>query len=496
MRAFQQTRFQISYPCFGMGIAILLGIFLGTPLNSAQAESPSKAKPNVIFIIADDLTADLACYGNPVVKTPNVDRIARGGRLFERAYCQFPICNPSRTSFLSGRRPEATGVTGNATAPKEHVKNLLLMPEYFRQIGYETAGAGKVTHTLYPQPNMFDKDLGLFSIQERSDYQKLEAQLRVRVTPESEQSGAWMAPWAVDAPDEAFPDGKISRAVAGYLSEPHDRPFFVAIGFHKPHGPWMAPAKYFEAYDPNNVRYPSAPENDLEDIPPAALAGQSTRPEKSEELTKASIAAYYANIAFLDAQVGVILDALEKSSHAERTIIVFLGDHGLHLGEHRGLWNKMTLFENVGRTPLIISVPRMKSPGVACKATVELLDVLPTLSDLCGIPAAPEWDGVSLRPALDDPSARPKECAVTVIRSRDATGRSIRTERWRFTIWDIGGGEELYDHEKDPGEFHNLAAEQELAATKEKLRRQLNEITPASWSKRLPWSSPTESSKE
>ncbi|HEV8291383.1 MAG TPA: sulfatase, partial [Tepidisphaeraceae bacterium] len=305
-------------------------------------------RPNVLLIVVDDLNGSLGCFGNSIVWSPNIDRLARRGMKFEKAYCQYPVCNPSRTSILSGLRPERTGVMTNGTHPIPDRNDPPLLPRFLREQGYFSARVGKVFHdsrrVLEGKPMRSTDDPGGWDISE--DEQSEEEADEAAGSGEAQQPEE--SPRKIvklDVGDEQTGDGFVARRVVRLMQEklPKDRPFFVAAGFRKPHLPWAAPRKYFDLYPMEKIETPSVPAEHLKSLLPIAV-NKSAEQEVSGQQAKELIAAYYACVSFLDAQVGLILDALERLKYLQNTLIVFVGDHGFHLGEH-GMWGKNTLFE-------------------------------------------------------------------------------------------------------------------------------------------------------
>ena len=434
-------------------------------VNSAPGQttnSSSPARPNILFIVSDDLNNNLGCYGHPVVQSPNIDRLAARGMRFERAYCNYPVCNPSRTSFLSGRRPDTTLVLDNATPTRTHLKDAVMLPEFFRKHGYRTIKVGKIFHTgdEFEDPRSWDVD-----VRERKEAKNPpEQQILRRQGP----SGI-----VLRAKDEDTWDGSVARRAVELMQEAAAKgtPFFVAAGFRRPHTPYIAPEKYFALYNPDELQPRPGPPEHLAKIPDLALTYRvGVNPKFPEQRPGDTIAAYYAAISFMDAQVGVLLQALDRLNLWDRTIVVFVSDHGYHLGEHGGLWHKLSLFEECARVPLIVAAPDRK-PG-NCLRLVESVDLYPTLADLCGLPSQAELEGSSFKPLLDDPTRPWKRAVFTVVaRPRgnlqpgdskfgDASslGRTVFDGRWRYTAW-ADGSAELYDHHHDPLEYENLAAE-------------------------------------
>jgi iduronate 2-sulfatase len=440
--------------------------------------APAADRPNVLFLICDDLNCDLGSYGHPQVKSPNIDRLAARGRLFERAYCQYPLCGPSRAAFMTGMYPDQTLVRRNAIYIREHVPNVQTMSQMFRDAGYFATRIGKIYHYNVPlhvgtsghdDPYSWDYTINPRG-QDMHDMDSI-------FTLVKGQYGGTMS-WRADpGPDSAQTDG-IAALEAVKLLQQHSSdktPFYMAVGLYRPHTPYVAPKKYFDMYPLDKIVVPKVPEGYLETIPKPAQ--QSIRRKKDQidlpdETARKAIQAYYASITFADAQLGVILDALDATGLAKNTVVLFTSDHGYHMGEH-GHWQKTTLFENAARVPLIIAGPGVSAPGKRTTGPVEMTDFYPTLAELCGLKPPPSVSGVSLVPALKDPSAAPRQSALT----QYANGYSIRTERWRYTEWGENGkeGNELYDHETDPAEMVNLASRPEHAARIKELSAHLRE---------------------
>jgi uncharacterized sulfatase len=461
-----------------VGLAVLP--FLVGP---AQAEAP-KGKLNVLFIVSDDLTNNaVGCYGGPR-STPNVDALAKRGVRFDRAYCQFPLCNPSRASFLTGLRPDTLRVYENTTQFRKNVPDAQSLPQTFRKAGYTVMRVGKLYH--YGVPAQIGTD-GLddpVSWEQRVNPRGRDKDEEDRIftlNPRAKgpgRFGATLSWLAADGTDAEQTDGKIAAEVVKLLRANAEKPFFLGCGFFRPHTPYVAPKKYFDLHPADRIALPVVPADHRSSAPAAAFASQKKEQEgMTDEQRRQAIQAYRACASFMDTQLGIVLRALEDLKLADRTIVVFISDHGYHLGEH-GLWQKMSLFENSTRVPLIIHDPRARGNGQACPRTVELVDLHATLADLCGL-SGPKTDGTSLRPLLDDPKRAWERPAFTQVSRGTPTmtgdkapkgaawfmGRSVRTERYRYTEWDGGKkGAQLYDYEADPGELKNLA--NDLAARK------------------------------
>ncbi len=443
--------------------------------TSSFAENAKR--PNVLLIVSDDLNVALGCYGHPLVQSPNIDKLAARGVRFERAYCQFPLCNPSRASFLTGLRPDQTGVLENATHFRKNVPEHVTLPQAFQKAGYFVARVGKLYH--YGVPGQIGTD----GLDDPPSWQKV-VNPRGRdkddepsiFTLTKGQFGGTLSWLAADGSDEDQTDGIGANEAIKLLEANKDRPFFLACGFYRPHTPFVAPKQYFEKYPREKIPLAEERADDWDDIPAAA----STKKKEQEvlvgnkELTRECLQAYYSSITFMDAQVGRVLDALDRLALADNTIVVFVSDHGYHLGEH-GMWQKQSLFEPSARVPLVIADPRAKANGKSVQHVVELVDLYPTLADLCEVEPQATLPGISLKKQLSDPSQPTKEAALTQVRRGNpgakkgnavVHGYSIRTAGFRYTEWGAGEkGIELYDEQNDPHEFTNLAKDPKFADT-------------------------------
>jgi len=418
---------------------------------------------NVLHLVSDDLRNALGCYGNPVVRTPHLDRLAARALRFDRAYCNYPVCNPSRASFLSGLRPETTGVVNNVTPTRARLQDHVFLPELFRQHGYRTIKVGKIYHTgeKGEDPRSWDTD-----IRETEDAKSPPAhQVLRRAGPDG---------YVLRANDEDTWEGFVARRAAALLEETvrAGKPFYVAAGFRMPHRPYIAPEKYHALYRPEELSPRPGPAGHTASIPDLALSYRLDAKKFPDERPGETIAAYYAAISYMDAQVGVLLDTLDRLNLWESTIVVFHSDHGYHLGEHGGLWHKMCLFEETVRIPLLVAAPGRR-PG-ATLGLVEAVDLYPTLAELCRLPAPATLEGTSFAPLLADP-VRPWKRAVFAIVTRDgrtignntgnldSIGRTVYDGRWRYTVWP-DGAKQLNDHHHDPLEYENLAGRPEASA--------------------------------
>jgi uncharacterized sulfatase len=441
---------------------------------------PQTERQNVLLIVSDDLNPSLGCYGHPLVKSPNIDKLAARGVRFERAYCQFPLCNPSRASFLTGLRPNTTGVKENATHFRKNVPETVTLPLLFRRHKYFVARVGKLFHygvpdqigtsglddpvswTEFVNPRGRDRDdePQIFSIRPGTGF------------------GATLSWLAAEGSDADQTDGKGALAAIELLQKHANQPFFLGVGFYRPHTPYVAPKKYFDMYPLDQIAISPSAHGGRDDVPAAALTVNPPNYGISDDVARQAIQAYYASITFMDAQVGKVLDELDRLGLAGRTVVVFTSDHGYHLGEH-GLWQKMSLFEESTHVPLIIAAPGAKANGKACSRLAELVDIYPTLADLCGLTAPSQLEGQSLRPLLDDPAKPGKEAVFTQVRrgAKDNAfqGYSVRTDRYRYIAWDDGKrGNQLYDHERDPQELHNLAHDPMYGETVAEMKRLLS----------------------
>jgi choline-sulfatase len=454
-------------------------------LTAVAAIAAPASRPNVLLIVSDDLAATLGCFGHPLAKTPNLDALAKRSVRFDRAYCQFPHCNPSRSSFLTGLRPNTTRVTLNEDNLYDNLPGIVTLPAFFRQNGYATARCGKIFHLGVPagtesRDDPKGWDFGTPFRDERPYPKSRESKVAVKT---GKKQGL---PWQeIDCTDDDLVDGNFAREAIAWL-ERRDRtkPFFLAVGFHRPHLPFATPAKYYDLYPFDQIKLPNEPANDEADIPLPARneAVEQYALTATPEQRRAAIRAYLAAVSFMDVQAGRVVEALHRLGVADNTIIVFTGDHGWHLGEH-GLWHKRSLFEQSARVPFIVHTPGAKGNGQASSSLVELLDIFPTLCDLAALTPPKNLEGQSLRALLDDPRRTIKNAAFTQARRGPGAqnwGRSVRTARWRCTEWDEGrNGIELYDHDNDPGEFTNLAEDSRHVGILKELRALLAERVPA-----------------
>lgn len=445
----------------------------------ASAFAQAAERPNVLFLSVDDMNDWVGCLGGyPGVKTPNIDRLAKRGALFANAHCASPLCNPSRTALFTGMRPDTTGIYNNEQWWRPTLPNAVTIPMHFKANGYHVAGAGKVFHHVagFNPPDQWDE----FQLQVFDDpwYRRQEWYPWVKKIPAppghpfnglTNFQGEF--DWGVlDRPESEYGDAKAVGYADKFLKRDHKKPFFLAVGLWHPHIPMFAPQKYFDMYpDP---RIPEVPENDLDDVPKVGKEFAAFRREEHTRIVKENkwrdaVRAYLACISFADAMVGQVLDALENSAYARNTIIVFWSDNGWHLGEKQH-WHKSTLWERSTHVPLIIAGPGVQSNGTPRTGAVSLLDLYPTLLELCRLPMRKELEGESLTPLLKDPKARHKPAVSTF----EPGNHMVSTQRWRYIHYH-DGTEELYDRNADPNEFKNVAGEAKHNALKKELAAHL-----------------------
>ena len=469
---------------------VLLAL-LATPVLAAD-------RPNVLLIVFDDLNRHVSTAGYAPIQTPALESLADAGLTFRRAYCQYPVCGPSRASLLSGLYPETTRVLDNNSDIRNTRPGTPSLPQLFKDGGYWTAGVGKIFHNPKTNPadvawhrfEKFQNDESPVEARLRKEFEakhgSIEAEANQRswrkVLKDSRGRIAGQTPpgyGPTELRDDQHKDGKNVRQIAAWLDAKAngDKPFFIACGIQKPHVPFWAPQKYFDRYPLDALRYRPTPADDWKHRPMLAIVKRYEAfgfelGKENDRLRREYMQAYHACISFVDAQIGLLLDALRRSGHWDDTIIVCTSDHGYHLGEHY-LWGKVTLFEECARVPMIVRVPGRTQAGSQSEGLVELVDIYPTLTDLCNIDAPHEFQGRSFAPLLDDPDGAGKNVAYTVVTRGQLLGRSIRTARWRYAEWGSPEEAELYDLRNDPHEDRNLVSDAGHAERRRTMHRLL-----------------------
>ena len=420
----------------------------------------AEGKPNVLFLVIDDLNDWIGCMGgHPQTQTPNLDRLARQAVLFTNAYCAAPACNPSRCALLNGIRPYTSGVYLNSQPWRPVLPNSVTLPQHFMAGGYDVRGGGKIFHGRYEDKVswhewFYSGPTPPLPEQERKNPHSRAGGIvwgNLHDTPDSEMLDYRMASWAVD-----------------YLKRDHQKPFFLAVGFKRPHMPWQAPGKYYDKFPVDEMVLPTVPDDDLDDVPEAGK--RMAKPDGDHATVLATgnwqyaVQGYLATINFLDGQVGRVLDALQKSPFRDNTIICLWSDHGWHLGEKKH-WRKFALWEEATRAPVMFVVPGLTKAGTVCDTPVDFMNIYPTLADLCGLPVGDHLEGASLRPLLADVKA---DWDLPAITTHGRGNHAVRKGRWRYIRY-ADGGEELYDRSSDPNEWTNLATNPKFKSVKQEL---------------------------
>ncbi len=467
---------------------------LGAPVVCWGADAASR--PNVLFIAVDDLRPELSCYGTDGIHSPNIDALAARGTVFDRAYCQQAVCSPSRTSLLTGCRPDTTTVYDLTTHFRKSLPDVVTLPQHFRNHGYTTINFGKIFHGGLNDRQSWSEPP---STARRPMY-ALEANVQLVAKKRKEAKGktfrtpsarynamAGPAYECADVPDNGYSDGLIADEAIAALKRLKDKPFFLAVGFLKPHLPFIAPKKYWDLYDRDAIPMAANP-FPPKDVPKIALTNWGELRAYSDippvgpltdDQARTLKHGYYACVSYMDAQLGRVLEELDRLGLRDNTIIILWGDHGWKLGEH-GLWCKHTNFENDARAPLICAAPGQKAAGRHTKALVEFVDIYPSLCELAGLPLPDHLEGESFAALLDDADLLGKPTAISQYqRGSKIMGYSMRTDRYRLTLWQKRDAThetvaaELYDHENDPAESVNVAGDPANADLVAKLTEQL-----------------------
>ena len=436
---------------------------------------------NVLFIISDDLTdTALSCYGNTVCQTPNIDAIAKQGVRFTKAYCQGTYCGPSRASLMSGYYPHAIKMLGYKT-PRPMIGDRMMWPEFFRQHGYYTARVSKLFHMGVPggieQGGHGEDDQRCWTERYNSQGPEWKAAGQgwtLEGNPDRTvpvKGGNTFVVVEADGDDLAHADGRTAEKAAELIKKHSQRPFFMGVGFVRPHVPFVAPKKYYKSFPYDSMKLPEKLAGDWDDIPAAGINYKTSKNMKMDlEQQRKAVGGYYASVSYMDAQVGKVMKALEESGVADRTIVIFTSDHGYHLGEH-DFWAKVSLHDESARVPLIISVPG-KQPAV-CDSLVELLDLYPTMANLCGFKAPVRLQGKDISRLLDNPDNAVRDAAFSV----NGKGYLLRTAEWAYMRYGANGnnGEELFDMVNDPKQYTNLVGKDKYQQKLESLRTAMDE---------------------
>jgi iduronate 2-sulfatase len=441
-------------------LAVLALAALAYASTGVHSHGQARATRNVLLIVVDDLNTDLGAYGHPVVQSPNIDRLARRGVRFDRAHCQYPLCNPSRVSFLSGRRPEATGVYVLNTPARTALPDAVLLPQFFRNQGYFTAGAGKVFH------NRATNDAASWDAYQDDATQDPEERAALQARYGGGDGRPSGRPLSSDGSNTR--DGTNTRSILAHLRSPRtqDSPWFLALGLHKPHLPWTAPARFFALYPDEKLQRP--PEPALRGVPAIALQTELSGFAAPDSRIEA-LRGYYACVSFIDSLLGEVIDELDRQDLWSSTVVALVSDHGFHLGDHGGLWAKLSAFGASTRVPFILAGSNLPA-GQVVTQPVELLDLYPTLAEACGFAVPAGLDGRSLIATFSSSPTSPSHPAASLVYHYDVAARSdvmartIIGQSWRYTEWDEGrAGREFYWHADDPDEYHNRAGDRTYA---------------------------------
>lgn len=447
--------------------AILAGSGCVSP--ESKAGSLPKGEPkNVLFIVVDDLNKTLGCYGHPVVKTPNIDKLAGMGIRFNHAYCNYAVSNPSRSSLLTGLKPETTTILNNVKSLQSVLGDRVTLPYLFRQNGYHTISIGKIFHG--------DKDHNDLKAWDEIYAYGATATGKTGV---GRNISSGTLPWcewrAAGGGDEDQQDGQNAKKAVEFILSEKEKPFFLALGFHKPHDPFVAPVKYFDMYPLENCNPPRLPENWTAPHPHTLASMTSVFNKFNDQDKREFLRSYYACVSFMDAQVGKVLDALEQAGLMESTLIIFFGDHGYHLGEHNW-WNKETIYQVGTNAPFIMAGYSVAARNVGSNAMFEFIDIYPTVAELMNIKKPGNLEGKSFARVVRNPALEFRDAVHAVVNRGAMLGRTVKTKDWRYTEWENGNkGRELYDENKDPEEYRNLADDPSYSPIIAALRSRLYE---------------------
>ncbi len=452
---------------FQIMVVLFLVLAGCTQPKGKQADETGQTDKNVLFIVVDDLNTTLGCYGHPVVKTPNIDKLAQNGVRFNHAYCNFAVCGPSRGSFLTGLRPETIGILDNRTPLKDVLGDRVTMPYLFKKNGYYTMSLGKVFHG-----DEHHNDLKAWD--EIYTYGATDVGKTGEGRNMTEGVLKWCHWMAANGGDDDQSDGQIARKAVEFIKTQREQPFFLAVGFHKPHDPFIAPKKYFDMYPLENCTPPVLPEG-WHPVYGHSFPNETETFNKFTDQDKREfLRSYYACTSFLDAQVGKLIQALDESGQLDNTLIVLFGDHGYHLGEHNW-WNKVTIYEKGTNAPFIMAGNSVGKKGIVSDAMFEYVDIYPTLAELFNLENTPGYlEGKSFAHVVNNPELPFRSEAHAVVRRGTKLGRMVKNENYRYIEWDNGEmGSELYDQHHDPIEYNNLAGSSDYEDVVEEMRQLL-----------------------
>ncbi len=453
-------------------IILLLTLIVLTGCSKKEkrtTEEVINTDKNVLFIMVDDLNNTLGTYGHPMVKTPNIDKLASSGVQYNNAYCNFAVCGPSRGSLLTGLRPETIGILDNRTPLQPILGDKITLPNLFKQNGFHTMGLGKIFHgkrELHGDAKAWDEYYNFKTTEIGRGGEK-------RNMTEGKLKWCWWQ--ATEGTDEDQEDGQIAKKAAELIKQKRDKPFFLAVGFKKPHDPFRAPKKYFDMYPLEDCNPPILPD-DWKAPYSHTLPGETKTFDKfTDRERREFLRSYYACTSFMDAQVGIVLDALKESGQLDNTLIVFFGDHGYHLGEHNW-WNKVTVFEKGTNAPFIMSGNAVGKKGLKSNSMFEFVDIYPTLAEIMNLKNVPDYlEGKSFASSVNDPEKQFRSEVRAVTRRGDMLGRMVKNKDWRYVEWDFGKkGRELYNQHDDPTEYNNLAEDETYAEVVSEMKELLD----------------------
>lgn len=448
---------------------LILGFLVAISFSLRSQSTIENRDKNVLFIVVDDLNTTLGCYGHPVVKTPNIDRLASMGVKFNRAYCNYAVCNPSRSSFLTGLKPETTTILDNSKSLLSILGDRITLPYLFKQNGYYTMNLGKIFHGRLENNDVKAWDeIHYFGTTEAGKKGE-----KRNMTGGRLRWCEWMAAEGEDLDQE---DGQKTQKAVELISVKRDKPFFLAVGFSKPHDPFYAPKKYFDMYPLEICNPPIVPQGWVAPYKHTLPAITEVFDQFTDQDKREFLRSYYACTSFMDAQVGKLLKALEETGQMDNTLIIFMGDNGYHLGEHNW-WNKVTVFEKGTNDPFIVAGKAAGKKGVESDAMLEFIDIYPTLAEVMGLKNVPDYlEGRSFAEVLKNPSLPFRSSVRAIVNRGEMLGRTVKTDKWRYTEWDNGKmGNELYDQGKDPIEYNNLATNPSYAGVVAEMKSLLNQ---------------------